>query len=87
MSAPETPLPPLEIPREMLSQDILDALIEEFILREGTDYGSVEISLDSKKAQIYKQLDKKDIKIVFDPNEESATLMTVKQFSRACTPK
>lgn len=74
--------PPIEIPRDRLSPDILEALVEEFILREGTDYGSEEVSLARKKEQIFKQLEKNDIKIAFDPNVESATLMTAHQFKK-----
>ncbi|MCM2352826.1 MAG: YheU family protein [Pseudobdellovibrio sp.] len=75
-------LPPIEVPREKLSPEIIDALIEEFVLREGTDYGAVEISLEKKKEQVEKQLLKKDIKIVFDFEAGSATLMTAQQFKR-----
>lgn len=68
--------PPVEIPLESLSADALEGIVESFILREGTDYGSVEISLSAKKEQIRKQLARKEIKIVFDFTSESVTLMT-----------
>ena len=42
----------LVIPAEQLSADALQGLIEEFITREGTDYGEVEWSLDQKVAQL-----------------------------------
>ena len=73
---------PVEVPREMLSPEILDALIEEFVLREGTDYGAVEISLEKKKQQVEKQLLKEEIKIVFDFDSASATLVTLQEFRR-----
>lgn len=72
--------PPIEIPREKLSPEIIDALIEEFVLREGTDYGAVEISLNKKKEQVEKQLSKGDIKIVFDFQTQSATLVTMHEY-------
>lgn len=74
--------PPIEIPREKLSPEIIDALIEEFVLREGTDYGAVEISLLKKKEQVEKQLSKGDIKIVFDFQTQSATLVTMQEYKR-----
>ncbi|WP_409477281.1 YheU family protein [Pseudobdellovibrio sp. HCB154] len=80
-------LPPIEVPREKLSPEIIDALIEEFVLREGTDYGAVEISLQKKKEQVEKQLLKNDIKIVFDFTAGSATLMTAQQFKRLALQK
>jgi uncharacterized protein YheU (UPF0270 family) len=38
----------MEIPHSQLSKEVLDAVIEEFITREGTDYGDRVISLDDK---------------------------------------
>ncbi|MBC7753099.1 MAG: YheU family protein, partial [Moraxellaceae bacterium] len=35
----------MEVPIDQLSKDILQNLVEEFVLREGTDYGAQEISL------------------------------------------
>jgi uncharacterized protein YheU (UPF0270 family) len=67
--------PPVQIPPEALSADTLDALIESYVLREGTDYGVNEVALETKTVQIRRQLDRGDIKIVFDPASESVTLI------------
>lgn len=75
--------PPIEIPMDKLSSDIIQNLIEEFVLREGTDYGVNEVSLEKKKEQVSKQLENEEIKIVFDPDTETVTLMTIHQFKRA----
>ena len=75
-------LPPIEIPRDKLSDEIIDALIEEFVLREGTDYGAQEISLDKKKEQVLKQLDREDIRIVFDFQTATPTLVTAQEFRK-----
>ena len=72
----------IEIPLDRLSPDILNAVIEEFILREGTDYGVSEISMDSKIAQVRRQLDHGDVLITFDPVTENCTLLTRHQFAR-----
>lgn len=69
-------LPPLEIPLEALSEDALHGIIENFIQREGTDYGVHEVALETKVSQIRKQLSRGDVKVVFDPNTESVTLLT-----------
>lgn len=71
---------PIEIKAEQLSSEILNAIIEEFIQREGTDYGNHEVSLDLKTQQIKKQLHKNEILIVFDPTTESVNLMTKSEF-------
>lgn len=69
------------IPVEQLGDDILNALIEEFITREGTDYGSYEVALSQKVEQIHRQLVAGDVLIVFDAATESANLMTKTQYS------
>jgi len=66
---------PIDIPMDKLSSDALEGLIEEFILREGTDYGANEVSLATKKQQIYKQLEKNEIKIIFDWETVSPTIV------------
>lgn len=66
---------PIEIPMDSISSEALNELIKSFILREGTDYGATEISIDTKFKQIKSQLERKLIKIVFDPESESVTLV------------
>lgn len=63
------------VPTDKISDDALEGLINEFILREGTDYGSREFTLEAKHAQIRKQLALGHIVIVFDPKEESASIV------------
>lgn len=65
----------MEIPHRRLSPETLQALIEEFVLREGTDYGEHEVSLEQKYQQIMKQLDRGDIAIAFDPITESCNII------------
>jgi hypothetical protein len=77
-NAPEAP--PIEIPSESLSEDTLTAVIEGFILREGTDYGTAEISLETKIEQIRRQLTQGKVRIVFDPASQSVTLMIEKDW-------
>ncbi|AHI04990.1 hypothetical protein BDW_02410 [Bdellovibrio bacteriovorus W] len=75
-------LPPIEVPKDLLSDDALENIIKEFILREGTDYGVSEITFDKKFEQVERQIDKGDIKIVFDQNSESVTLMTLNDWKK-----
>ncbi len=72
----------IEIPSERLSRDILGAVIEEYILREGTDYGFQEASLESKIEQVHRQIVQGDVLITFDPATENCTLLTRNQFNR-----
>ncbi|MBL7546153.1 MAG: YheU family protein [Bdellovibrionaceae bacterium] len=76
-SPPEVPI---EIYPNQLSSDALNGIIENFILREGTDYGVVEVALDQKKSQILKQISRGDVKIVFDQSTETVSLLTTIDF-------
>jgi uncharacterized protein YheU (UPF0270 family) len=71
----------LAIPAEQLSPDALLGLIEEFITREGTDYGEMEWSLEQKVEQVRAQLRRGDAVIVFDIAAESCTIMPREQAS------
>lgn len=74
--------PPLEVPASALSPEALTAVIESFILREGTDYGREEVSHESKIERVRKQLAKGDIKLVFDAESESVTFMTTRDWDK-----
>ena len=80
---PEQNIAPIEVPIEALSAELMDNVIESFILREGTDYGSVEFSLESKLKQVRRQIEKGDVKIIFDPNTESVNLITSHDFKKS----
>ena len=73
---------PIEIDPTDLSPEALAGIIESFILREGTDYGWVEISLQKKKEQVHTQIQKGLIKIIFDQSAESVSLVTEADFRR-----
>lgn len=73
---------PIEIDPEQLSSIALNGVIENFILREGTDYGVVEVDYHKKKEQIQKQIDRGDVMIVFDQLSESVTLMATSDFKK-----
>ncbi|MEN9704351.1 MAG: hypothetical protein RLZZ393_230 [Pseudomonadota bacterium] len=70
---PETE--PIEIPPDALSEEALRGVLESFVLREGTDYGPGEWSLDDKVDQVRAQLRRREARIVYDPATESVTLL------------
>ena len=47
---------PVVVPYTELSAELLHAVIESFVLREGTDYGEKEVSLQDKVARVVGQL-------------------------------
>jgi uncharacterized protein len=67
--------PPVEIPHTELSPEALRGVVESFVLREGTDYGEKEFSLDQKVAHVMRQLERHEAQILFDPNTETVTLV------------
>lgn len=77
---------PIEIQPEQLSSEALAGIIQNFILREGTDYGLVEVAYVRKAEQIYRQIQKGDIKIVFDQSSETVSLLTKKDFQKLTAP-
>jgi len=70
------------IPPEQLSVDALQGVIEEFIMREGTDYGEVELSLAEKVELVSAQLRKGVVAIAFDTLTETCTMMTREELKR-----
>jgi uncharacterized protein len=80
MPSPEAP-EPVEVPYGELSSELLHAVVESFVLREGTDYGEREYSFEDKVANVMRQLKKGEAKILFDPESESVTI-AVRQHSK-----
>jgi uncharacterized protein len=78
----ETIQVPIEVPPGSLSEEALHGVIDNFIQREGTDYGAAEASYNTKIEQIRKQIEKGDVKIVFDPATESVTLLTKREWAK-----
>lgn len=68
----------MNIPYESLSADTLDAILEEYASREGTEYGEQDYSLAQKILQLRQQLKKGEIGLTFDPNTESCTLVSLR---------
>lgn len=68
------------IPIDQLEEETLFNLIEAFIMREGTDYGDYEVSLEQKVKQVHQQLLSGDVLVVFDAASESVNVMTTLQY-------
>jgi uncharacterized protein YheU (UPF0270 family) len=57
----------MQIPHTALAEATLRNLIEEFVTREGTDYGSYHYSLADKVANVMQQLTDGRVVILYDP--------------------
>ncbi len=67
----------VEVPHTELSAEVLQSLAEEFVSRDGTDYGAAEKSLAEKVALLIRQLETGRAKIYFDPESESINIVAV----------
>jgi len=76
----------VRVPLERLSATALEGLVEEFVTREGTEYGARDYTLDEKKAAVFRQLDRGEVCIVFDPASESCALVMRDQLPTDDTP-
>ena len=61
----------IEIPCDALNPELLTELVREFVLREGTDYGHLEVSFEQKIAQVKRQLESGRAVVVFNAEDES----------------
>ncbi|CAH1529662.1 conserved hypothetical protein [Vibrio owensii] len=68
------------IPWQDIAPETLENLIREFVLREGTDYGSVEVSLQNKIDQVKSQLEKGEAVIVFSELHETVDIQLKAKF-------
>ena len=66
----------LIIPYNELSQDAIHALIEDFVTRDGTDYGKDEMSTQEKAAHLLALLNTGELLISYDEDSQSCGLVT-----------
>ncbi|AEX23325.1 MULTISPECIES: YheU family protein [Vibrio] len=62
------------IPWQDIAPETLENLIREFVLREGTDYGTLEVSLQDKIDQVKLQLEKGEAVIVYSELHETVDI-------------
>lgn len=56
----------IEVPQGTLSAEALRGVIEEYVTRAGTDYGTQERTIGEKIADVERQLQRGEAVIVFD---------------------
>jgi uncharacterized protein YheU (UPF0270 family) len=65
----------VELAPDQLSAEALRCLVEEFVTRDGTDYGAVERSVEEKTAWVHAQLASGEARLVFDPTTQTANIV------------
>lgn len=70
------------IPYQELNPDTLYAIADEFVSREGTDYGAVEVSHQNKVEQVVRQIKAGEAFILYSELHESCTIISRQQFQQ-----
>ncbi|MBT3609745.1 MAG: YheU family protein [Gammaproteobacteria bacterium] len=60
----------ITVPIDQLSEPALLGVLDAFILREGTDYGHQDYTLDEKRQRVMAMLRKGDAEICYYPENE-----------------
>ncbi|MEY1662334.1 YheU family protein [Isoalcanivorax beigongshangi] len=66
----------MQIPWNQIPADTLGNLLEEFVTRDGTDYGAEEVPLTTRVAQVRRQLERGEAVIWFDDATESVSVFS-----------
>lgn len=69
----------IEIPASSLSSEALRSLVEEFVTRDGTDYGTREKEVEDKVRDITRQLERGEARIIFDRETGTANIVTAEK--------
>ena len=72
----QTPVP---VPHTELSAEALRGVIEAFVLREGTEYGEREFTLEEKRTHVLNQLERGEAQIMFDPVTSSVDIVVTRK--------
>ena len=60
----------VEVPLQRLQSDVLQALLEEFASRDGTDYGERESPLEQKVEALRARLQRRDLLLLYETEGE-----------------
>ena len=69
------------VPATSLSPEALHRVIEEFVTREGTEYGAADVDLGDKVAQVERQVRRGDAVIVFDAETASVSIVPARELA------
>lgn len=71
------------IPYQSLPEETLMAIIEAFVLQEGTEYGLDDVCLDEKILAVKQQLINKTAVLVFSELHQTVNILPADQFQQA----
>ncbi len=73
---------PLQIPWQELSTQALRGVIEAYVLREGTEYGARDYSLEEKVTMVHAQLERGEAQLLYYARPPSVELVLKQQISQ-----
>ncbi len=65
----------VEVPYKRLDPETLRNVIQEFVTRDGADWGEVGGTLEEKIDLVMQQLRKKKVKVVFEMKSQTANIV------------
>jgi hypothetical protein len=65
----------VEVPYGRLAPGVLRRLAEEFVTRDGTDYGRDELTLEQKVANLQRLLERGEATIVYDAESDTTSVV------------
>jgi uncharacterized protein YheU (UPF0270 family) len=65
----------VEVPYIRVAADVLRRVAEEFVTRDGTDYGAAEKSLDEKVTDVCRQLERGEAAIMYDAESHTINIV------------
>jgi uncharacterized protein YheU (UPF0270 family) len=65
----------VEVPHERVAADVLRRVAEEFVTRDGTDYGAAEKTLDEKVADLRRELELGRAAIAYDAVSDTINIV------------
>ena len=66
----------IEVPYLDINPETLRNMIEEFVSRDGSDWGDTGGSMEDKIKQVLRQFESGKIKVVFDLTSQSANIVS-----------
>lgn len=65
----------IDVPYERLDPDTLRKMVQEFVTRDGADWGEPGCTLEDKVDQVLRQLRNRKVKVVFDLASQTANIV------------
>ena len=77
---PEESQPPrILVPWDRIGANAQQSVLEEYVTREGTEYGFKDVPLEEKVRQVRRQLERGEVVVFFDLASEAVNLATKRE--------